>query len=193
MRMLKRGWSLKSKWYFLSFQIRMFTIKIFVAQHCLGPWSFDKHTQEASCVIQVGNIIYHTSKAFSLVYYILCTLSTANLFRVTVCSMNSQKQPIYRECSGIKWAPYLLKECVTLNDLSPSTGKLAWARMRWWPCWTWTPCSPSSPSSSPSTSVSPHPWSPPRCQPTQIRSKFECPPSCRSVARWSRIMQWWTT
>ena len=64
--------------------------------------------------------------------------------------------------------------------------------MRWWPCWTWTPCSPSSPSSSPSTSVSPHLWSPPRCQPKSVLS-FECPPSCRSVARLPRTMQWWTT
>ena len=90
-------------------------------------------------------------------------------FRVTVCSMNSQKQPIYRECSGIKYGPVLLEhrtdEYCDFNeyDLSCFTGKQAWARMRWWRCWTWTPCSPSSPSSSPSTSVSPHHWSPPRC------------------------------
>jgi len=40
-------------------------------------------------------------------------------YRVTVCSMNDQKQPIYRECSGIKQASLGKNEMVTMLDLDP--------------------------------------------------------------------------
>jgi len=40
-------------------------------------------------------------------------------YRVTVCSMNSQKQPIYRECSGIKQASLGKNEMVTMLELNP--------------------------------------------------------------------------
>jgi len=40
-------------------------------------------------------------------------------YRVTVCSMNEQKQPVYRECSGIKQASLGKNEMVTMLDLDP--------------------------------------------------------------------------
>ena len=41
------------------------------------------------------------------------------LFRVTVVSMNDQKQPIYRETSGIKQASLGKNEMVTMLELDP--------------------------------------------------------------------------
>jgi len=41
------------------------------------------------------------------------------VYRVTVVSMNEQKQPIYRECSGIKQASLGKNEMVTMLDLDP--------------------------------------------------------------------------
>ena len=63
----------------------------------MKPWQ--AHTRNVMC--HIGQLLIIISKH-------CISFTTENLLRVTVCSMNSQKQPIYRECSGIKWAPFLL-------------------------------------------------------------------------------------
>ena len=163
------------------FQSQRATPKIFIAQHCLGPWSLDEHTQEASCVIQVS--FCHTSH--SIVYCLF--LNIVNIFRVTVCSMNSQKQPIYRECSGIKWAPYSLCECVTSHcvikqsfplNRQASLGKNEMVTMLDLnPLLTVFPLLLSFNFCVSTPLITPQVLTP-------IRSKFERPHSCRSVARW---------